>query len=554
MSQALNVIEITSLIRQELRGSDLKSMVCVCHHWWKAFGPYLWEKVYIDTDPDKDDRQVIFRNGLAAQCLTLSIYDAQDTRGVVRYVADTCRNVHRLHLKLFSPDVVVVRKNKILDPQEQQQQQQQQERDWATREETDTGLLDQLLSQLSLVSEVTISIAHEDIQPEVLWCITSLHNLRKLTVYGGLPVKKFLVRKNKRCNWGLITQVISQSPYLESLVVGWNCPPLPPPPEPASAAGDNSHIVLANTHNNAPIPSLRSLNVCLSNVDGSRMDLIYPHCPNLRELGFQAVKISDAVLRQHIQAVTRSCPKLQSFKYQGDEYNKDHSFIQTFLDGPLLNLSSLSLCLGRQDQLFFKVVVERWITSNSLSVLRLDDISNYELLFKVITLMTGISRLKLAGLLRGRNGGSNDSYGYKSVQKYYDKEKYSDSRLPEFGSKDTLEFLDVTHLDFNSLKCHHLFFDRVQNLTRLKRLEISHRQVQDSRLEETWSDPDEDPNLLSRYATTTTTTTTTTTCSFGSMYPDKVIDPQTISKRQKLSLRMFGVAYVRTRDVDYCPE
>jgi hypothetical protein len=457
---------------------------------------------------------------------------------VIRYVAEKCRNVYRLHLKLFSPNLVVVKRSGLEDGEEVQ-------KGFAMREESETDLLDKLLSQLSFVSELTLSIAHEDLQAEVLWCVTSLPNLRKLTVYGGLQFKNTLARKNKRCNWALISQVARGCPSLESLTVGWD--------SPATATLVPGKQINGIFH--APIPSLRSLNVCFSETDPSLLERVYPYCPNLRELIFQSVKISDKTLKQHIQAVTASCPRLTSFKFKADTYGVTQSHVHTLLDGPLLNISSLELSLGRQDDEFIRDI-NLGSSTSFISVLHLDDVTSYELLFKVMTSMAGLCRLTLSGYLSGdalRHGN-----GYSSVSIYYENDRYLTSRLSEFACKDTLMFLDVTHLVMGSLKFHALFFQRVQGLTQLKRLEISHRQLQDARLEETWTDdegpdhltnssvrpeetqtdPDEDPDRLTR----------------SSVYPDKVIDPRTIPRRLKENLAMFGIAYVRTKDIDDGPE
>ncbi|KAF9364037.1 hypothetical protein BGX34_002688 [Mortierella sp. NVP85] len=552
MLQAFNVSEITSLVRQELRGADLKSMVCVCHQWWKAFGPYLWERVFIDADPDKDDRQVIFRNGLAARSLTLSIYDAQDTRGVIRYVAEKCRNVYRLHLKLFSPDLVVVKRPGLEDGEEAQ-------KGFAMREESETGLLDELLNQLSFVSELTLSIAHEDLQAEVLWCVTSLPNLRTLTVYGGLQFMTTLARKNKRCNWALIAQVARGCSSLQSLTVGWDSPATVTP-VPSKRIDGISH---------APIPSLRSLNVCFSNADPSLLEQVYPYCPNLRELIFQSVKIADYALKQHIQVVAASCPRLTSFKFEADTYGAMQIHAHTLLDGPLLSISSLRLSLGRQDPEFIRNI-NLGSSTSFISVLHLADVTSYELLFKIMTSMAGLCRLTLSGYLSG--DGARNRNGYSSVKTYYENDRYLTSRLSEFACKDTLMFLDVTHLVMSSLKFHALFFQRVQGLTQLKRLEISHRQLQDARLEETWTD-DENPDHLTNASvcpnetidpgmildtrleeTQTDLDEDPDRLTRSSVYPDKVIDPRTIPRRLKQNLCVFGIAYVRTRDSDDGPE
>lgn len=52
------------------------------------------------------------------------------------------------------------------------------------RSECKTNLLNSLLSELPHISELTLSIAHQDLRPELLWCVPNLTILRKLTIGG----------------------------------------------------------------------------------------------------------------------------------------------------------------------------------------------------------------------------------------------------------------------------------------------------------------------------------------------------------------------------------
>ncbi|KAF9577589.1 hypothetical protein BGW38_007110, partial [Lunasporangiospora selenospora] len=86
--------------------------VLVCKAWWRLLAPYLWENIHIDYNPRystldhcHDENKVVFRNGLAARSLTLSIYHPTDIDGTIAFVAKSCKNVSRLHLKLFSPQL-----------------------------------------------------------------------------------------------------------------------------------------------------------------------------------------------------------------------------------------------------------------------------------------------------------------------------------------------------------------------------------------------------------------------------------------------------------------
>ncbi|KAF8934329.1 hypothetical protein EDD21DRAFT_417263 [Dissophora ornata] len=551
MFQALNAAEITTLIRQELRGVELKPMVLVSRQWWKAFGPYLWENVYIDADPEQDDRHVIFRNGLAVKSLTLSIYDPLDARGVVSYVAERCRNVTNLHLKLFSSELVVI---SDISSQERSNRDSDVSKDtkrFMLREETRTTLLDSLLASLPYVQELTLSIAHEDLRPEVVWCASTLPRLRKMTLYGGLRAMNYVLRKNRRCDWTLLMRIARDCPSLEMLSVGWESPDLQKdekelmrmadmfqvlenyPSDPSyQDAGCASGAIGDPIPAIEKVPSLKWLNVCYCELHDTLLDVVYQSCPNLRELDFRVVKVAPDTLGQHIRTVTQSCPQLRSFKFQEPSANRV-PFAATLLDGPLLQLSSLKLSLGYQGSTMPQNVGAEWVTAHAVNVLDICDLSNYILLFKIMSTMTGLSRLTLGGYMCGQQGS-----GYSVVETYYDNDKSIDLRLPDFACQDTLQFLDVTQLEFFSLKCHELFFARVQKMPQLKRLEISHRQLQDARLEESWTDPDEDRDFLGK----------------ETLYPEKVLDPRSIRSRRRQSYCNYSVAYVKTNDSAYGPE
>ncbi|KAF9353767.1 hypothetical protein BGX26_008472 [Mortierella sp. AD094] len=548
MYQALDVTEITVLIRQELRGFELKSMVLVNRLWWKTFGPYLWENIYIDADPENDDRQVIFRNGLAARCLTLSIYDPLDCRGVASYVAEKCRNITQLHLKLFSPDLV------IIDNKSKQERcgndPQQIKGNFALKEECETGILDSLFAKLPHVSELTVSFAHEGLQPEVLWCLTKLHRLRKLVIYGGLRAGKYILRKNWKCNWHLLMRVARECQFLESLTVAWESRRvLKLEPEEVSFVGlgemfgpmaTSPEHETTETRISIPVSeqvqSLKWLHISDCEIYCSLLDIVYASCPNLRGIGFKSVKATPIVLEENIEALTSSCPLLRSFEFY--DFSMLDDYKKALLEGPLLNLSTLKIDTGIQSAYKFDGLGDLCRGVHSITNLDLSNVYSYRYLMEIMINMTGLTHLKLSGHLYGKVGRSGRHSGYGYVESYFREDRSQELRLPAFACQDTLQFLDVTQLELGSLKFHKLFFDRVQAMPQLRRLEISNRQVQDARIEETWTDPDEDPDLLKR----------------DSFYPDKVIDPRLIVKRRRGNYRHFNFAYAHTKDRERGPE
>ncbi|KAF9993111.1 hypothetical protein BGZ79_002257 [Entomortierella chlamydospora] len=548
MYQALDVTEITVHIRQELRGLDLKSMVLVNRLWWKTFGPYLWENIYIDADPENDDRQVIFRNGLAVRCLTLSIYDPLDSRGVAGYVAEKCRNITQLHLKLFSPDLVIV------DSKSKQERcgndPQKIKRSFALKEESKTDLLDSLFAKLPYVSELTISFAHEGLQPEVLWCLKKLHRLRKLVINGGLRAgKKCILRKNWKCNWPLLMRVARECQFLESLTVAWESRralDLVSEEEVFAGLGEIFNDMTTppkdeTTKTRISIPvseqvqSLRWLHISDCEIHCSLLDIVYASCPNLRGVGFKSVKVTPIVLEENIEVLTSSCPLLRSFEFYDPPMSGDY---KALLEGPLLNLSTLKVDIGIQTAQKFNGLGDLCRGVHSVTSLDLSNIYSYRYLMEIMVNMTGLTHLKLSGALFGEVARAQGDSGYGYVKSYFREDLSQELRLPAFACQDTLQSLDVTELELGSLKFHKLFFDRVQAMPQLRRLEISNRQVQDARIEETWTDPDEDPDLLNK----------------DSFYPDKVIDPRLIVKRRQFNYRHFNLAYAHTKDRMRGPE
>ncbi|KAG0213028.1 hypothetical protein BGX33_003215 [Mortierella sp. NVP41] len=515
MTRALDMSEISYLIRQDLRGVHLKSAVLVSRLWWRMFAPYLWERVFIDTPPDQDDCEVLVRNGLAASSLTLSIYDPLDTRGVVSYVAERCRNVTALHLKLHSPELVTVdqdalnRRRREATDEDHRVANPDQHRAFGMRDECKTDLLDSLLSKLPYVSELTLSIAHEDLKPEVLWCVPTLTRLRKLTVLGGLSSMSYIVHKNRLCDWDLLLRVGRECRLLDSLSVSWE----------SHKIGDlerDSQIekmtemfeALDNNLTSAPTeqqqqrqsvplneqcPRLRTLNVSSCNLHNSEMDLLYRSCPNLRAVEFRAVgAVSAHILEKNLRCLAQSCPTLRTFKFLTSNHQVDLS--RSLLAYPT-SLHSLTLSIAsykdegkvNSSTLFGNAPDQEgdWTLVPSVTTLNILDITNTSIVFDAITTVAGLQHLTLDGYISDSVWGSRQPL----VERLYRLEKDPLLRLPTFASQDTLSYLDISTFDIQGCrKLYMMLYRRIQELKQLKYFKVSRDHVLAANLQLTWSD------------------------------------------------------------------
>ncbi|KAF9432357.1 hypothetical protein BGZ76_010914 [Entomortierella beljakovae] len=526
--QALSVTEIAFLIRGELQGINLKSMVLVNRFWWKTFGPYLWENIYIDADPEQGDQHIIFRNGLAARSLTLSIYDPLDRKGVTSYVAEKCKNITQLHLKLFTPDLITLR-------DQTQQQPPTPIESFAQKEDCETNLLDSLLSKLPFISELSIYLANEDIQPEILWCATKLPQLRKLKISGGLNGGNYIMHKNWRCNWPLILRIVRECPNLHSLDVSWKNSKQTSSLQTATqeTIEENPVKAIAISPSIEHIPSLKYFNVSNCQLGANTLESIFRSCPNLREVGYKSIEITPSDLEKNIEVLMSSCHQLKLFEFLDQpSYN---TCLPVLFDGPLLSIPKLSLD-ARTYGVPPKWGLEGWTFPMSfVTSLELKGVNNYTFVLTLLTNINSLYHLTLEGDLLGRSWASMTSY----LDYWYINDQSSGGRLPNFSSQDTLQSVDVSRLNLGSFKFHELFFGRVQALTGLKRLEINNRQLQDARIEETWMDPDADQNIdLSK----------------ESLYPEKVINPNHIRARRGENYLRFGLAYAHTKDRQRGPE
>ncbi|KAF9118132.1 hypothetical protein BGW39_001458 [Mortierella sp. 14UC] len=557
MARALNISEISFLIRQDLRGFHLKSAVLVCKLWWRQFAPYLWERVFIDTDPDQQDCEVLVRNGLAARSLTLSIYDPLDAKGVVAYVAERCRNVMALHLKLFTPELVIVdqrakdrrlKKTWALDAGDKDgnnSNDSDQMRQFGIRSECKTDLLDSLLSKLPWVSELTLSIAHEDLRPEVLWCVPTLTKLRKLTVLGGLPSMDYILHKNRQCDWDLLLRVSRECKYLNSLAVSWEAHALnydsvnqhrfkmsemfesletPSAPElkkrPAVPLNEQSR-------------SLRSLSISSCELHAFQMDFFYRSCPNLRAVEFKAVQATPIVMEKNLASLAQSCPNLLSFKHlnihrKGERVN----YSKTLLAAPTSNIHSITLSVAEHDSMSVfgndsEEKDETWTLPASVTSLNIRDVRHASVILDAITTVPGLSQLTIDGYITdSRWTQSQFPEPMASVlTRTYRNEKDPLFRLPTFASQESLSYLDISTLDIGS--CRTLFkilFRWIQGLKKLKFLKMAREHVIAANLHLTWSDDtlaggDDQPRTSA--ATTTAATTAAVTEELAPGEPDE---------------------------------
>ncbi|KAK3822256.1 MAG: hypothetical protein JOS17DRAFT_805085 [Linnemannia elongata] len=524
MGRALDIPEISYLIRQDLQGFHLKSAVLICKLWWRLFAPYLWERVFIDAELDEKDREVLVRNGLAARSLTLSIYDPEDREGIVEYVVDRCRNVEALHLKLFSPELVVVdeeaMERRLRKPCENGGaggKDADQERQFGIRSECKTDLLDSLLSKLPYVSELTLSIAQEDLKPEVLWCVPVLTRLRKLTIAGGLPGNGYIVHKNRQCDWDLILRSSRECQYLNSLSVSWESN------NPRDVNHDADHQASSALPTSEQFPSLRALNLAHCEPPGSSMGLFYRSCPNLRAVEFKAIDTSSLVVEKNLKVLAQSCPNLVSFKFlDASRKNDKIDYSTSLLAGSSTGLHSLTLSITAHNS---RTVFgndpaadrdyTKWLPPASITSLSIRDVRYPQVLLDTITSTpAGLTHLTIDGYignsyaLRYATFHTFTDNSFSTIDGMYEIEKNPLLRMPTFGCLDTLVYLDVSTLDIvDSRKLFKIVYRRVQDLRVLRFLKMARAHVLAANLELSWSDDTlarEDDQLEATISTTTT--------------------------------------------------
>ncbi|OAQ30249.1 hypothetical protein K457DRAFT_893293 [Linnemannia elongata AG-77] len=531
MGSALDMAEISYLIRQDLQGTHLKSAVLVCKLWWRLFAPYLWERVFIDANLDEKDREVLVRNGLAARSLTLSIYDPEDREGVVGYVMERCRNVDALHLKLFSPDLVLVdgevRERRLREAWENdgaEGKDDDQERQFGIRSECKTSLLDSLLSKLPYVSELTLSIAHEDLRPEVLWCVPTLTRLKRLTIVGGLDSNGYIVHKNRLCDWDVILRTSRECKYLNSLSVSWESHKtqdanLDGHISKVSEMFETLEIQESSATDQAPplipkseqFPSLRTLAVSSCEMHLFQMDFFYRSCPNLRAVEFKATDTSPLIVEKNLKVLAQSCPNLHSFKFLDASKKHDRiDYSTSLLTGPSTSLHSLTLSVtahnsrtvfgnspaADRDHTANNKGDTKWTPPASITSLNIRDVRYPQVLLDTIaSTPAGLTHLTIDGYI-------SNSYAFRYaifqtfndnsftiIDGMYEREKDPLLRMPTFGCLDTLKYLDVSTLDVaDSRKLFKILFRRVQDLRVLRFLKMARAHVLAANLELSWSD------------------------------------------------------------------
>ncbi|KAK5815658.1 hypothetical protein F5H01DRAFT_321159 [Linnemannia elongata] len=531
MGRALDIAEISYLIRQDLQGTHLKSAVLVCKLWWRLFAPYLWERVFIDANLDEKDREVLVRNGLAARSLTLSIYDPEDREGVAGYVVDRCRNVEALHLKLFSPDLVLVdgevmerRLREAWENDGAEGKDADQERQFGIRSECKTDLLDSLLSKLPYVSELTLSIAHEDLRPEVLWCVPTLTSLKRLTIVGGLGSNGYIVHKNRLCNWDVILRTSRECKYLNSLSVSWESHKtqdanLDGHISKVSEMFETLEIQESSATDQAPplvpkseqFPSLRTLAVSSCEMHLFQMDFFYRSCPNLRAVEFKVTDTSPLIVEKNLKVLAQSCPNLHSFKFLDASKKNDRiDYSTSLLTGPSTSLHSLTLSVtahnsrtvfgnsptADRDHTANNKGDTKWTPPGSITSLNIRDVRYPQVLLDTIaSTPAGLTHLTIDGYIS-----NSYAFRYAIFQTFNDnsftiidgmceREKDPLLRMPTFGCLDTLEYLDVSTLYVaDSRKLFKILFRRVQDLRVLRFLKMARAHVLAANLELSWSD------------------------------------------------------------------
>ncbi|KAG0268831.1 hypothetical protein DFQ27_005618 [Actinomortierella ambigua] len=208
---ALDVQDITKEIRLYLTGFDLKNLVLVNRQWWRAFAPFLWEKLFINQT--NEDQDIILRNGQVVQELTIAVHESE-TKQRIKWlfgtIAKACPNVSVLNLKLHSAlqfDASTFEPlntdDSIPQPLEALQ------------------FLHHLLSYFPGTTILHLQLAHPGLPAIVVLAATQLQYLHELGVYGGLKQRAYTLHKNRRCDWNALFWTMVKSPRLRTLRLSW---------------------------------------------------------------------------------------------------------------------------------------------------------------------------------------------------------------------------------------------------------------------------------------------------------------------------------------------
>ncbi|KAG0044421.1 hypothetical protein BGZ83_010350 [Gryganskiella cystojenkinii] len=553
MSQALNVPEITYLVRQELRGFDLKNCVQVHSSWWECFAPYLWEKIFIDSDPDQGDQTVIFRNGLAAQSLSLSMYDRDvlqameadnqseimdqgnnkdrkdltdqsNNKGVIAYVADRCRNITSLNLKLFSPLVLVKSKRTNIDHVNRGHE---QEKDGEGEEESfETPVLDALFRKLPNVVELSLSFANEDLDPVLIRSVRHLPKLQTLKLFGGLRGNAFyMVKKNRKCEWPRLVEILANScPQIENLTVGWESPS-------SSTPSSTTSTPQKEQQQGHQLLKLRSFHFCYAQIQNDHhLDPLFQSSPNLRLFSMDMILDPKQALDRQLTKMVKLCPRLASFKFlrpvqpsYEDVFN--FQFLHSLPENATLSEIVIS-ARGQNTQIFWDPVqvtaYQATILENMtpifsreagalfldvltlpliLTSLTLLDMQNMSLIWTALQVFPRLERLTLSGHLersRWLDYATADMDSEVAIEL-----ALSDMQLQELESTkilacaDTLQYLNLSEFEFGHGQSFATFFKVVvQRLKRLKHLHLHANHLQKAYLENTWTYEPEEGEIL----------------------------------------------------------
>ncbi|KAF9425586.1 hypothetical protein BGZ94_007392, partial [Podila epigama] len=457
IERALAIAEVATLIRCNLRGYDLKSCVQTCRSWWKIFAPYLWENIYIDNYDD--DRTIIFRNGLAARSMTISLYDPLDSKGMVYFLGDNCRNVSTLHLKLFSKG--------LLQPPTQQSHMTP-----IDLEEGTTPLLDSLFCKLQYVSQLTLSIATNDLDPRVIFCASKLPRLRSLNLFGGLTTSKYIVRKNRRCDWSIIIKTVLACPKLETLNICWDNPLDTSSIQITGQIGD-SHPCY-HTH-------LRSLRIHDCHVQDQELCAFIRSCPKLQMLSLKGIQsTSSSATETCITTAVDFCRKLRSLTVQDPQTGFNNPFASILKTSS--SLQTLVLSSWCQPSTIFDGLES---LPYSVTTLDLQDISHFGTVRKVLNYAKVLTHLTLRGRIRSRDIETIATEPEEAEQSY---EYYFQSQS---GNRchGNLQYLDISHLDLSDTQDEgdsEYLFSWIQNCKPLRRLELNFGHICWAILHDTW--------------------------------------------------------------------
>ncbi|KAG0243820.1 hypothetical protein BGW41_001332 [Actinomortierella wolfii] len=211
ISRGLEIQAITRTIRHYLTGLDLKNLVLVNRQWWRAFAPFLWEKLFINET--EEDQYIILRNGQVVQEMAIVVHE-RETKARIEWLfaslAKSCPNIYTLHLKLYSPLQFDSITGNPLDMETQPHQPHEV-----------MPFLHDLLSHFPNVTTLNLQLAHPDLPATVVLAATRLPYLRELGVFGGLKQRAYTLHKNRHCDWDVLFWTVRKCLGLRTLRLSW---------------------------------------------------------------------------------------------------------------------------------------------------------------------------------------------------------------------------------------------------------------------------------------------------------------------------------------------